>query len=511
MSNNNKNNNKNHIINKKDTSNNQLTIYNNKQNNINRHFNLNDDVSSIDIIDQIIDQLCNDLNKLIISNKLSLDGNSDLINNENNINKNDNISINMNNTNNINNINDENKSKLISILDKNNIKVNSNKIIKYNNKYSSKRNIDNFIDDINKHYFSICPYYKNISDVFSNRSPFKPPLPISLSPPKPIKLKKININTEINSIQDIIKLTEDYPNTFGCEYNIDMIGIHAIKNDLIELNNMIGMNMLKENIVDQLLYFIQKLHLSTSKNNQDFLHTVIYGPPGTGKTETAKIIGSIYSKLGILKNKIFKKVTRADLIAGYLGQTAIKTKDMIKASLGGVLFIDEAYALGNPEKRDIFAKECIDTLCEALSDHKDQLMVIIAGYEEDLNKCFFSYNQGLDSRFTWRFKIDDYNYEELFLIFKKKVNDSGWKLKENIKSAWFEDKMEYFKFFGRDMETLFAKIKIAHSRRVFCLSEDEKKTINKKDMKKGFDKFISNDEVKSRKQDKSQFLKYMYC
>ena len=106
-----------------------------------------------------------------------------------------------------------------------------------------------------------------------------------------------------------------------------------------------------------------------------------------------------------------------------MGQTAIQTNKIVKECLGGVLFIDEAYALGNPEKRDSFAKECIDTLCEALSDNKDNLMVIIAGYEKELKKCFFAYNQGLDSRFTWRFKTDDYTSEELFLIFKKKVND----------------------------------------------------------------------------------------
>ena len=118
------------------------------------------------------------------------------------------------------------------------------------------------------------------------------------------------------------------------------------------------------------------------------MHTVIYGPPGTGKTEIAKIIGAIFAKLGVLNKKQFKKVTRADLIAGYLGQTALKTRDVIKEALGGVLFIDEAYALGNPEKKDSFAKECIDTL-RTISEHKDQLMVIIAGYEEELKKAFF--------------------------------------------------------------------------------------------------------------------------
>ena len=92
---------------------------------------------------------------------------------------------------------------------------------------------------------------------------------------------------------------------------------------------------------------------------------------------------------------------------------------------------------------------------------------------------FFSYNQGLNSRFTWRFNIDKYDYKELFLIFEKKVNEQGWKIKEN-KDEWFNEKKDYFKFYGRDIETLFAKIKIAHSKRVFCLDDDKKRIISKK-------------------------------
>jgi SpoVK/Ycf46/Vps4 family AAA+-type ATPase len=192
---------------------------------------------------------------------------------------------------------------------------------------------------------------------------------------------------------------------------------------------MIGMKELKNNIVDQILYFVQELHKNKDSTG-DFLHTVIYGPPGTGKTEIAKIMGQIYSKIGILSNGTFKKVTRSDLVAGYLGQTALKTREVIKESLGGVLFIDEAYSLGNPEKKDSFSKECIDTLCEALSDNKENLMVIIAGYEKELKDCFFSFNQGLDSRFTWRFKMDDYTHEDLYNIFLKKVSDIDWKIEE---------------------------------------------------------------------------------
>ena len=236
------------------------------------------------------------------------------------------------------------------------------------------------------------------------------------------------------------------------------------------------------------------------------MHTVIYGPPGTDKTETAKIIGKIFTKLGILSKNYVKKVTRADLIAGYLGQTAIKTRAVIKEAKGGVLFIDEAYALGNPEKRDSFAKECIDTLCEALSDNKDQLMVIIAGYEEDLKKCFFSYNQGLNSRFPWRFKTDDYKAPELNKIFKKKVLDAGWSFKDDIKDSWFENKMDSFPFYWRDMETLLAKAKIAHGRRVFCKPKEEKTKLITRDIEKGYEMFLKNND----KKEKNNVIKHMY-
>jgi SpoVK/Ycf46/Vps4 family AAA+-type ATPase len=363
------------------------------------------------------------------------------------------------------------------------------------------------------------------------------------------KVNKVNINAEINSIGDLIRLCNDYKLAENVEYNIDMKSLHKINDDLVELNNMIGMKTLKENIVDQLLFYLQNLHVykdmststSTSNGNKrtnvetgDFLHTVIYGSPGTGKTEVAKIIGRIYANLGVIKSKPmslsdkkksssslspswsssrpkFKKVTRSDLIAGYLGQTALKTKDVIKDSLGGVLFIDEAYALGNTDKRDSFAKECIDTLCEALSDNKDSLMVIIAGYEKELNECFFSYNEGLNSRFIWRFKVDDYEAEDLRNIFVKKAHDFGWLVHEELKVEWFEKNMKYFKYYGRDMETLFTKTKIAHSRRVFCKPEEMKKKIIMKDLENGFKLFIKNDEVKNRVNDSElKILQNMY-
>jgi SpoVK/Ycf46/Vps4 family AAA+-type ATPase len=268
---------------------------------------------------------------------------------------------------------------------------------------------------------------------------------------------------------------------------------------------------LKENIIDQIVFYIQNLH--TLDKGNDYMHTVIYGPPGTGKTEIAKIIGSIFAKMGILSKGTFKKVTRADLIAGYIGQTSLKTRDIIKECLGGVLFIDEAYALGNEEKRDSFSKECIDTLCEALSDHKDNLMVIVAGYEKELNNCFFNYNQGLNSRFTWRFKTQEYSGEELYKIFLKKVNESGWFLENNskIQVGWFEKNKLHFKSFGRDIENLFAKTKIAHSRRVFCLDSSLKKYLTIKDLDKGLESYLKNEEsIILEKENLNKIMSSMY-
>jgi hypothetical protein len=120
------------------------------------------------------------------------------------------------------------------------------------------------------------------------------------------------------------------------------------------------------------------------------------GPPGTGKTEMAKIVGKMYSKLGLLKKNVFRKVTRSDLVAGYLGQTAIKTRKVIDECLGGVLFIDEAYSLGNAEGRDSFAKEAIDMINQYLSERKKDFMFIVAGYSDDTGTPAIAANPGAD-------------------------------------------------------------------------------------------------------------------
>jgi SpoVK/Ycf46/Vps4 family AAA+-type ATPase len=280
----------------------------------------------------------------------------------------------------------------------------------------------------------------------------------------PVIKRLVNINEPILNIGDMIAIIDKYALEEDVEYNIDMKTLHNIKAPLKELDAMIGMQHFKEHVVDQILYYVQELHIPKGKPDKgaDFMHTVIYGDPGTGKTEIAKLLGSIFSNMGILKKGTFKKVTRADLVAGYLGQTAIKTNEVIKSCLGGVLFIDEAYSLGNSEKLDTFSKECIDTLCEALSANKDNLMVIVAGYEKELQDCFFNCNKGLESRFMWRFETEKYSSAELHKIFIKMVKDIGWSAStDEISPKWFELNKDKFACFGRDMESLLSKTKIA--------------------------------------------------
>jgi SpoVK/Ycf46/Vps4 family AAA+-type ATPase len=348
-----------------------------------------------------------------------------------------------------------------------------------------------------------CCLVENINTDFKTNQigPFTPYNPYGYhpihtpSPIRPIKKYYKHINVSIQSLQDLLTLIDKNPIEPDYDYNIDLQSLHNIRGELQSLQNMIGLEQVKYAVVDQLLYFIQNLHQGT---DGDYKHTVLTGPPGTGKTELAKLLGTMYSKIGALQNTGFKKVTRADFIAGYLGQTAMKTQKVVENSLGGVLFFDEAYSLSDPNQSDMFSKECVDTLCELLSTHKDNLMMIIAGYEDALRDCFFSMNPGLTSRFIWRFSIDPYSPKELCQIFIKKVQDNHWSFDnlEDITPQWFEKRKDKFKQFGRDMENLFTYTKIAHGRRIYGQPITQRKVINKADLEKGYEVFLKHKETK---------------
>ena len=302
------------------------------------------------------------------------------------------------------------------------------------------------------------------------------------------------IEKEINTLKDLIEIGKMYDSKN--RYNIDVKILNNLINPLTELDNMIGMELVKQDMVDHILFKVQNL----DNSNKDIMHTVIQGSPGVGKTEVAKIIGRIYLAMGILKNNKFIKATRAQLIGEYLGQTAPLTKKVIDSARGGVLFIDEVYSLGNAEKRDSFSKECIDTLNENLTDMKTDFICIIAGYKKEIDTCFFAYNAGLERRFPIRFTIEAYTAEEVFLIFKKKVLESEWSLHSGVTNKFFIDNFEHFKYFGGDMEILLSRCKRAHARRIFASKTGVKKELDMIDLKRGFDSFKAHRKVKEKEE-----------
>ncbi len=156
------------------------------------------------------------------------------------------------------------------------------------------------------------------------------------------------------------------------------------------------------------------------------LHMVFTGNPGTGKTMIARLMARVYRSLGILSKGQLVEVDRSGLVAGYVGQTAIKTSKVIEKALGGVLFIDEAYALNGKGDND-FGQEAIDTLLKAMEDHRDDLVVILAGYTKEM-QLFLSANSGLASRFPNQIEFPDYTGAELYKILCSIARSKGYTL-----------------------------------------------------------------------------------
>lgn len=278
----------------------------------------------------------------------------------------------------------------------------------------------------------------------------------------------------------------------GKKYSINLIVLNKLRGPLIKLKNMIGLDSVKNKIVDMVLYYMQHFE----KRNENMLHTVIEGPPGVGKTELGKIFAEIYAGMGIIRSSAVKIVKRTDLIGEYLGHTAKKTQKAIDDAEGGVLFIDEAYSLGNEDKKDTYAKECIDTLNLNLSENKKKFICIIAGYPDELDKCFFSFNPGLRRRFPFRYAIDGYNYMELCNIFLKKLKDSTWTINEvdldNTRIInFFKNNMHHFSNFGGDIENLLIQCKFMHSRRVAGKHPKHKRKLTFADISKGLESFTN--------------------
>lgn len=257
------------------------------------------------------------------------------------------------------------------------------------------------------------------------------------------------------------------------------------------LDKLIGLGSIKDDVKELTAFVkVQKARQEQGlKSVPVSLHLVFTGNPGTGKTTVARIIAKIYKQIGVLSKGQLVEVDRSGLVAGYVGQTAIKTTEQIKKAMGGVLFIDEAYSLS--QKDDAFGQEAIDTILKAMEDNRKDLVVIVAGYTEPMKK-FVESNPGLKSRFNKYIEFPDYSVDELEEIFYMNCQKYDYKVEDDVKhqirALITSRKMGSIENFAnaREIRNLFEEIITNQAKRVSTLespTNDDMMTICLDDLK----------------------------
>ena len=304
------------------------------------------------------------------------------------------------------------------------------------------------------------------------------------------RLRKIEMqysyqNNSILNTQTQAVTSSDKSNDI--EYLIDtefaeIVGLNNIKNELLSFSNYLTVN--KER---------KKRGYNTSSIP---LHAVFSGSPGTGKTTVARILGKIYKELNILKKGHVVEVDRGDLVAGYIGQTTIKTKEALNAALDGVLFIDEAYSLSKckSDEKD-FGKEAIEAILKFMEDNRNRISVIVAGYNSNM-KHFIDSNPGLSSRFTKFYMFNDFSSDELGQILNINLINEGYEIRDHA--------FKYIQYFitkfkeisnpetfgnGRSIRNIFEELKLIQGDRIAEIG-------NIKELKDSFLNFITLQDIK---------------
>ena len=291
--------------------------------------------------------------------------------------------------------------------------------------------------------------------------------------------------TQENDANKSLPITDKVEDHESKENTVDVL--------LKQLDELIGMQQVKKDVYS----LINLMRIREIKKQRGFpqndisLHMVFMGNPGTGKTTVARLIAKIYQKLGVLSKGHLVEVDRSGLVAGYVGQTAIKVQEKITEARGGVLFIDEAYSLTSNRDSSDFGFEAVDTLLKGMEDYRDDFVVIVAGYPDPMEK-FLESNPGLKSRFNKFIYFDDYTPDELLAIFRGMCEKAGFIVTEDTLQivhdyfiGMYENRGTNFAN-GRDVRNFFEKAVVHQANRLAqydTLSDNDLVTLNEADLR----------------------------
>lgn len=308
------------------------------------------------------------------------------------------------------------------------------------------------------------------------------------------RLAKINREKQEITYDDLREIQlEDIRNCYSFDYEEPKE--ESLDDILAELNDLIGLENIKQEIEEMARYIeiIKRRKESGLMTNIPGMHSVFIGAPGTGKTTVARILARIFKALGIIKKNVLVEASRQDLVAEYVGQTAIKTNKLIDKAMHGILFIDEAYALTSRGQND-FGQEAIEVLLKRMEDDRDKFVVIVAGYVAPM-KNFLESNPGLPSRFNRNFFFPNFNQNELEKIFFFFLKKSFYVLDEDAQNILNKKINEKIKdtFFGnaRWIRKLFEAAKISQAQRLSnatFINEEDLKQLTKEDLSNAFHK-----------------------
>lgn len=254
---------------------------------------------------------------------------------------------------------------------------------------------------------------------------------------------------------------------------------------LRELNEMVGLATTKNALCNMILFELQNMPCY-------WRHMVITGDPGMGKTTVATIIAKLLNLLGQTPSDEITRGNPLNMISDYEGQTKSEVNRVVQEALSksGVLLIDEAPALYDKKNRDSYGKKCLDMLMQLMDVHREQLIVIFAGYKHDMETNILQSNDGFRRRIQWYFHMDNYSAEELYKIFLQKIKETSFELSKNTKfnASWFQDNYASFPYFGGSVENMVQKIRIVNTRKTFGFDSD--KTISDETIQEGFGMYI---------------------